>query len=136
MENHYLRFSREVNHLDAYWSTISELRAKLVSTLQELIEFTSKFNYTQHWSENFKIDLAILEQYAPHESDEFIPAGIYQKESRQLIQAALASWVFGGMGSFNDLSFNDPDQEFYMSLSDKLYWLICDVIVSAVNSHS
>ncbi len=132
-KNHYLRFEKDVSHLDARSSTISESREKLTSVLQELIEFTAKFDYTQHWSENFKNSLIILKEYEPLEADEFLPAGIYQKESRQLIEAAYASWVFGGMGSFNDLSFNDPDQELYMALSQRLYNSICDVLVSSIN---
>lgn len=135
-KNHYLRFERDLNHLDTHSTTIREPREKLTAVLQELIEFTERFDDTQHWSENFKNYLAILQEYEPLEADEFLPAGIYNKESRQLIEAANASWVFGGMGSFNDLSFNDPDQELYLSLSDKLYRSICDAIVSAVNSQT
>ena len=134
--NHYLRFEKDVDHLDTLSSSISKSREKLTAVLQELIEFTSRFDYTQHWSENFKNCLVILQEYEPIDYDELLPAGIYQKESRQLIEAAYASWVFGGMGSFNDLSFNGSDQELYMSLSDRLYKSVCGALVSSINEVS
>lgn len=52
----------------------------------------------------------------------------------QLLSAAQSSWVFGGMGSWNDLGFDDDDQRTYEDLSEDLYKLLNDSIVSATNS--
>ena len=41
----------------------------------------------------------------------------------QLLGAAQSAWVFGGMGSWNDLGFEGEDQALYDRLSEELYRL-------------
>jgi len=104
--------------------------------LQELAEFAGKFDYSKHWVANFNYSLKALNEFEPEDSDDLIPAGIYSKEARQLIETAFrSSGVFGGMGSWNDLVFSGADQEYYTSLSAELYSTLCQAIVSGVNSY-
>jgi hypothetical protein len=103
--------------------------------LKQISDFASKFDYTKHWSDNFEVARKILFDFEPVESDEFIPYGLYENESRQLIEAAFNSWVFGGMGSWDDLAFSGDDQDEYQFLSQDLYDAICTSFVSAVNSY-
>ncbi|MBN2231062.1 MAG: hypothetical protein JW779_15870 [Candidatus Thorarchaeota archaeon] len=134
-KTHYLHLNSETHHLDNLVSSVNESREELSSILQELSEFAGRFDYSKHWSENFKTSHAILLEFEPKTDDELLPAGIYSKEARQLIEGALSSWVFGGMGSWNDMSFDGDDQDLYSTLSDRLYTAICSSIVSGVNSY-
>jgi hypothetical protein len=134
-KTHVVRFNRDTIHLDDISEPVRIAREKLSKKLQQLSEFASKYDYSQHWVENFKSALMTLLEFKPQASDEFLPADIYSTEARQLIQGAFASWVFGGMGSWNDMSFSGTDQAVYESLSEDLYTSLCNAIVAAVNSY-
>ncbi|MHA1635266.1 MAG: hypothetical protein ACTSW8_06595 [Candidatus Thorarchaeota archaeon] len=132
---HCVRFSRDLIHLEDTSPSVDKSRERLSNMLQELAEFTGKFDYSKHWVDNFNNALTTLQEFEPSLSDEFLPAGIYSKDAHRLIQGAFSSWVFGGMGSFNDLSFSGADQELYESLSKNLYSILCNAIASGVNSY-
>lgn len=57
-------------------------------------------------------------------------------EAKQLLAAAQAAWVFGGMGSWNDLGFDGNDQQEYNELSDKLFSLLNQAVSNATNAAS
>lgn len=135
MKTHYLRIEKNTNHLDDSSLLVSESREHLQTVLQKLSKFAGKFEFSKHWVSNFEIPLTTLHEFEPSKEDEFLPAGIYSKEAHRLIMAAIGSWVFGGMGSWNDMAFNGDSQDVYMSLSDNLYSTICTSIVSGVNSY-
>ena len=134
-KTHCVRFNPDMTHLDDVSDSVKTSREKLSKVLQELAEFAGKFDYAKHWVANFNNALSTLQEFEPQQTDEFIPVGIYSKESRQLIAGAFSSWVFGGMGSWNDLAFSGNDQEYYTSLSEELYLTLCQAIVSGVNSY-
>ena len=62
------------------------------------------------------------------------PSSDLPLEARQLLGAAQLAWVFGGMGSWNDLGFEGPDQQDSNQLSDRLFALLNEAICCAVNS--
>jgi hypothetical protein len=51
----------------------------------------------------------------------------------QLLSAAQSAWVFGGMGSWNDLGFDGEVQDDYERLSETLYHAINQAVVAATN---
>ena len=55
-------------------------------------------------------------------------------KAKQLLGAVLAAWVFGGMGSWNDLGFDGNDQQEYTELSDELFVLLNQAISVAVSA--
>ena len=114
---------------------MSDARERLNEVLENLIAFTSRFEYTQHWAENFKQSKQTLTEFEPVDSDDFIPFRIYSLVARRLLETSFRSWVFGGMGSWNDLAFSGEGQAEYTSLTRELYEAICNSIVSAVNSY-
>jgi hypothetical protein len=57
-------------------------------------------------------------------------------EAKQLLGAVQAAWVFGGMGSWNDLGFDGDDQQEYDKLSIELFLLLNQAICSAINTTS
>jgi hypothetical protein len=65
---------------------------------------------------------------------ELLNASLLPVSAIQLLSAAQSSWVFGGMGSWNDLGFDGQDQETYERLSEELYIVINRAIVAATNS--
>lgn len=65
---------------------------------------------------------------------EFANASLIPLEAIQLLSAAQSSWVFGGMGSWNDLGFEGEDQVTYESLSEELYRTVNGAIVAATNA--
>lgn len=62
------------------------------------------------------------------------PNGLLPKDAELILDACQSSWVFGGMGSWNDMSFQDSEQIEYEKISDKLFADINSSICFAVNS--
>ena len=58
----------------------------------------------------------------------------YTLKARQIIVAACHSWVFGGMGSWNDISIKEEDSHEDLILSRKLFSLLNLGIEKAINS--
>jgi hypothetical protein len=66
---------------------------------------------------------------------DILPASGYQLEARQLIAGCTHAWVFGGMGSWNNLGFSDKAlQVEYNRLSDDLYDCVKLASAAATNS--
>lgn len=68
---------------------------------------------------------------------DFICLGSYPEIAQRLFAAAYNGWVFGGMGSWNDLYFEpDSENDRYHELSAELYAAINDAIQQATWSFS
>lgn len=67
---------------------------------------------------------------------EFANPSLLPLAAIQLLSAAQSAWVFGGMGSWNDLGFDGEDQATYESLSEALYSAVNRAIVAATNASS
>lgn len=65
---------------------------------------------------------------------DFAPESILPAEARQLLAAVQSSWVFGGMGSWNDVSFEGADHEIYQRSSQELYRALNEALIVAVNA--
>jgi len=130
----YVLLEKDLDFLQDSSLTVSKSRQRLNRVLKGLISFAKRFEHTQHWAGNFSNSRATLTEFEPSEADDLIPYGVYPKETRQLIETAFRSWVFGGMGSWNDLAFGGDDQSEYHLLSEELYEALCTAVVSGVNS--
>ncbi|WP_298711434.1 hypothetical protein [Chitinophaga sp.] len=65
-----------------------------------------------------------------------VPNDYFSLTARQLLYAAGTAWVFGGMGSWNDLSFGtDEDNATYEALTERLYHSVNQAVLCAVNSY-
>lgn len=51
-----------------------------------------------------------------------------------LLDACQSAWVFGGMGSWNDLAFDGAAQVEYEQVSERLFHTVVDVIQTAANA--
>ncbi len=88
------------------------------------------------WGEWFGRALGLLddpEPTTPYNSD-LAPVSL-SRDRRQLLAAAVQSWVFGGMGSWNDVGFADGDtQRAYLDLTGQLYAAALNAVETATNA--
>jgi hypothetical protein len=71
----------------------------------------------------------------PYYPDLLPPVG-YSTEARRILAACAYAWVFGGMGSWNDLGFESvEDQQEYERLSEELYVAVNRGIEKGANSY-
>jgi hypothetical protein len=62
------------------------------------------------------------------------PVG-YPLDARRILAAATQAWVFGGMGSWGDIRFEDKSVETaFWPLNTKLRVAVEDALISATNS--
>ena len=64
------------------------------------------------------------------------PDAILTPDARDLLAAVQASWVFGGMGSWNDVGFEGADREIYLRSSQDLYRALNEAVIVAANACS
>jgi hypothetical protein len=115
---------------------LEHLKRELRQSLQEIAEF-SRSQQLDMFTAAFESGLSRLESQTPLEGlyhADIAPAGFLPLSANQLLASAVAAWVFGAMGSWNDLGFEGPAQARYEDLSEKLYQLLNRVIVAATNS--
>ncbi|HLN02639.1 MAG TPA: hypothetical protein VK335_25345 [Bryobacteraceae bacterium] len=62
------------------------------------------------------------------------PEGLLSLSAKQVLAACQAAWVFGGMGSWNDLEFDGQEESRYQRLSKELFALLNMGISASVNS--
>jgi hypothetical protein len=79
--------------------------------------------------------LGEAEDPQPPYHPDMLPALGFAKPARQLLAMATRAWVFGGMGSWNDLAFATREQEGeYNGVSAKLYSAVRGAFLAAVNA--
>ena len=106
-------------------------------TLTKISDFAKKQNL-QRWAEQFDKAKSALDSSSPEENyfhKDLIPLTNYSLEAKQLLFSAGIAWVFGGMGSWSDVGFdNQEDNAIYDRLSERLYSNINDAIIAAINT--
>lgn len=109
---------------------------QLESTLVEISDFARKQDLIS-WSEWFDKAKVVLHNDTPEESyyhEDLVPIDSFSQCAKQLLFAAGAAWVFGGMGSWNDLWFEKKeDNDTYERLSAQLYSSINNAVIASVN---
>ena len=85
------------------------------------------------WGEWLDRASAILE--ASNYRCELLPLCGYSVAAHRLLAAATASWVFGGMGSWNDMNFPDKAiQHQYQTLTNTFYDAVESGCLAAANA--
>jgi hypothetical protein len=118
----------------------AEALEPLLLGLKQCLEEIGQFARSQQlagFADAFESGIAILESPDPLAGvyhRDLAPPGFLSLSARRLLAAAQQAWVFGGMGSWNDLGFQGPTQALYDRLSEQLYQLLNRAVVSAVNS--
>jgi len=115
--------------------TISSILDDLRTALTEIRNF-SETNRCGNFTKCFDDALHALDD---SEADvgyhrDLYPMGAVGTGAASLLKAAQSAWVFGGMGSWNDMGFEGETQKEYERISDKLFELLNDAIEAAATS--
>jgi hypothetical protein len=127
--------SRSRGSIDRRGPSVPAARERLASALLSTQAFAREHELSP-WTECFAGALDALDADAPQPPyhPDMLPPD-YPAEPRRLAAASAFAWVFGGMGSWNDLGFETPDEnEEYHRLSKELYAAVLNGFVAAVNA--
>lgn len=114
-----------------------DVKRRMSELLAELAEFAEAKNL-EGFSRQFEVAKMMLDSPNPEQESSLaglIPVDNYSLVAKQNIFSACRAWVFGGMGSWSDLTFrSEEDYEMYRRLSKKLYKSINEAIMAGVNT--
>ncbi len=132
--SYYYLFLSDVLLGEFNFPSLEMSKLYLKEILNDLVTFTIK-NELANWTTVFKKALRSLDSKKASDliAPDILPSGCYSLAARQVLSACAIAWVFGGMGSWNDVT-HVHDYDLYRRLSANLYNTICDSIVSVVNS--
>jgi hypothetical protein len=113
------------------------IRTRLSTTLSEIEDFAYETGQ-ENFASVFHLAKDCLTDPNPEKGfyhTDLLPEHIYGLKHRQLLISASRAWVFGGMGSWNDMGFEDESkQERYDALSSQLYSDTNNAILATINS--
>lgn len=119
--------------IDPLRPDISTCQRGLTAALQE-IEAFARIQDLGSWADWFAAAREINQAEDPPYHPDMLPDVGYPKSAKQLLAMATRGWVFGGMGSWNDLVFStQEDEDEYERLSAALYSAVLAAFVAAVN---
>jgi hypothetical protein len=116
--------------------TPAELVDALRLTLAEIIAFCER-HQLDRYKERFT---AAIECFATTDPsalgcpDDLGPLELFTLPAMQLLAVSQTAWVFGGMGSWNDMGFEGKEHDRYEKVSSDLYALLNEAIAVSVNS--
>ena len=117
---------------------LTQLKAELRECLGDIADF-SRSHKLDWFRAAFESGIARLDSNAPLEGlyhQDIAPPGFLSLSANQLLGSVEAAWVFGGMGSWNDQSFEGESRTRYEELSERLFRLLNKAIVASVNSNT
>jgi hypothetical protein len=116
---------------------LSDSRAALDAALAETRAFAREVAQSGHvdmtpWADQFTEAIETNDDRIAYQPD--LVDRSFPDEARRLIAKASRSWVFGGMGSWNDYSFEEEAQrERYSDASRRLFGAVIQACLAAVN---
>jgi hypothetical protein len=115
---------------------LSDVKSDFRKALSEIREFSEQQNcggFTQIFVKALEA-LDHPEAEAAYHKDLFVP-GTLTADAATILKAATHAWVFGGMGSWNDMGFAGDIQSEYERVSENLFQVLNEAIaVAATNS--
>lgn len=120
--------------LRAHPIALDRAKNDLNIALRRIQKFSSvRLSDEPHWQKLFSHAIELLNG-DPVDMHELLPPAGYSRTARQLLAAASACDVFGGMGSWNDNCLDRAYQSEYAGVTGGLHGAMEQAIVSAVNS--
>jgi hypothetical protein len=114
--------------------TLEESREALAAALDEVIRVAGSAG-AGGWPDFFTRARASLQPSGKLQTSPLLPPTGYPPAAPHLLNAADQAWAFGGMGSWNDLSFDDPaHQREYERVTKDLYDAVIGAILTAANA--
>jgi hypothetical protein len=132
----YCRVDQDRAHLPLSSESLTTLKNDLEVVLSRSDAFATRKNL-ESFAKAFRSARNALVSDEPLSNayhTDLAPTSDIPLEAKQLLAAAQIGWVFGGMGSWNDIGFEGQDQQEYVQISDDLFSLLNQAICSAVNS--
>jgi len=133
----YARIARNLKPIKEGHSKLESVKGELLESLKDCRNFSSKHGM-DGFQNCFENAVACLDE------EKIDTSKIYHKDiltnfevvtdSKRILLACQPAWVFGGMGSWNDISFIDEDQETYETISQRLFNALCSAITTATNN--
>lgn len=100
-------------------------RDALRRALEEIHAFAAARPYLDQFTESFAMALSLVGgKTRPRGPNELAPEGVFTDAEQGVLDACQAAWVFGGMGSWNDLGFDPEEQPEYDRVSENLFQAI------------
>jgi len=117
---------------------MSVIKNNLRKAVTRALEFSRRAEFHGNiWCDWFSQSLEVLDSQfpkAPYLSD-MLPEDGFGLDARQAMAAAAQAYVFGGMGSWNDMGFGDRTiQNEYDKITKDLYAAVKCALISASNS--
>ena len=115
------------------WPAVEAATEQLRRALLEIAEFSRRMQ-CDPFTAAFDTALAALsrsERTGYHR--DLDPAGILTEAEARILDAVQSAYVFGGMGSWNDMGFEGAIQSDYERLSEEAFRALNVAIVAAVN---
>lgn len=113
-----------------------QTKGHLKTCLEKITDFAYK-ETTENWGKLFETAKNTLESENPESNfyhNDLICWKNYNLENRQLLMSASKAFVFGGMGSWNDMGFEHKEiDKTYNELSANLYKSMMESITCVVN---
>lgn len=134
----YLRIAKNSKQIRLYSSNLKKIKKILSEDLKNIYRFAIA-NKLSNFAKYFENGIECLNSDNPFTLDsvyhkDLVPDNYYSLIAQQILSACQSSWVFGGMGSWNDMSFEGKNKIIYEKVSEKLYKDISNSIVCAINS--
>ena len=107
---------------------------RLDAALEAVLSLVAGRRYFESWERTFRNARACLFssareiEYHP----DLLPSEDYDLQARRLLAAASQAWVFGGMGSWNDVALEDDGR--YKPFTIELFEAVLDAVLAAANS--
>jgi hypothetical protein len=111
------------------------VKAAFRESLEEILAFSEKHTegvYSTHFAEALEL-LDDPQAHVTYHEDIAMP-GQLSADAESLLKASSRAWVFGGMGSWNDMSFDGALQIEYENVSETLFDLVHEAIEASVAS--
>lgn len=107
---------------------------RLLKALREIHAFSERLNcgaFTKSFAQG--IDSLTSDKRHGYHQD-LTPSGLLPSGASAILDASQSAWVFGGMGSWNDMGFDGADGKEYNRVSEQLFQTLTEAICIAANA--
>ncbi len=115
---------------------LDSLAGRFRSALADIHQFSERHNcggFTACFSQAIEtLDSGGEKRHGFHQ--DLAPDGCLSLLAMRLLDACQSAWVFGGMGSWNDMAFDGEGQVEYARTSEQLFLSLNEVIQAAANA--
>lgn len=116
--------------------TLGAVEERFLQALREIQAFSQRLDcgvFTDYFSQAIDV-LHGVDRHGYH--TDLSPPSLLSVQALAVLDAAQFAWVFGGMGSWNDMWFDGEDGKEYERVSEQLFQALTEAICVAANTVS